>query len=74
MKNTSKIECEGQVTELLPNAFFRVKLDNYDYEILCTISGKMKKNNINICLYDKVIIELDTYTLKRGRIIYRKRS
>ncbi len=74
MKNASKIECEGQIIELLPNAFFKVKLNNYDHEVLCTISGKMKKNNINVYLYDKVIIELDTHTLKRGRIIYRKKS
>lgn len=74
MKNSSKIECEGQIIELLPNAFFKVKLKDVNREVLCTISGKMKKNNINVSLYDKVVVELDTYTLKRGRIIYRKKS
>lgn len=73
MKRDSKIECEGQIVEILPNAFFKVRLIGYDHDILCTLSGKMKKNNINVCLYDNVIIEVDTYTLKRGRIIYRKR-
>lgn len=72
VKNNAKIKCEGIVTEILPNAFFKVKLKDLDHDVLCTISGKMRKNNISVYLNDTVVIELDLHTTKRGRIIYRK--
>jgi translation initiation factor IF-1 len=67
-KNT--ITTEGIVTQSLPNAMFRVNLDN-GYNILCVISGKMRQNYIKIIEGDKVKIELTPYDLTRGRIITR---
>lgn len=67
-----KIEVEGTITETLPNAMFRVELDN-GHEVLAHISGKMRKYNIGIYLGDTVIVELSPYDLSRGRIIYRKK-
>jgi translation initiation factor IF-1 len=70
-----KIEIEGTVIETLPNATFRVTLDN-GHEIMAYLSGKMRKNYIRILLGDRVRVELSEYDLKRGRITYRyvKRS
>jgi len=67
-----KIEVEGIVTETLPNAMFRVELDN-GHKVLAHISGKMRKYNIGIYLGDTVTVELSPYDLTRGRIIYRKK-
>lgn len=67
-----KIEVEGIVTETLPNAMFRVELDN-GHKVLAHISGKMRKFNIGIYLGDTVTVELSPYDLSRGRIIYRKK-
>ena len=64
------IEVEGTVEEALPNAMFKVKLDN-DHEILGHISGKMRKFYIRILPGDKVKVELSPYDLTRGRITYR---
>lgn len=66
----SKIEVEGEVIETLPNATFRVLLDN-GHEIVAYLSGKMRKNFIRILLGDRVRVELSEYDLKRGRITYR---
>ena len=65
-----KIEVQGTVMETLPNAMFRVELDN-KHEILAHISGRMRKNFIRILPGDKVLIELSPYDLTRGRVIYR---
>lgn len=62
---------EGEVIENLPNTLFRVKLFNSDKVMLCYLSGKMRKNYIKILPGDKVRIELTSYDLNRGRIIYR---
>ena len=64
------IEVEGTVVEALPNAMFRVELTN-GHKVLAHISGKMRQHYIRILPEDKVIVELSTYDLTRGRIIYR---
>lgn len=69
---SDKIEVEGTVVEPLPNAMFRVELDN-KHQILAHISGRMRKFFIKISPGDKVTVELSPYDLTRGRITYRKR-
>jgi translation initiation factor IF-1 len=64
---------EGQVVELLPNALFKVKLEN-NSEILCHLNGKMRINNINIRLLDHVQIEVSIYDISKGRIIFRHKN
>ena len=64
------IELEGTILEAMPNAMFRVKLEN-DYEILAHISGKIRKNFIRILPGDKVKVEMTPYDLSRGRITFR---
>jgi translation initiation factor IF-1 len=70
-----KIVVEGTVTETLPNAMFRVALDEADaeHQILAHISGRMRKFFIKILPGDKVTVELSPYDLTRGRITYRKK-
>ncbi len=70
MSKSDVIELEGTVTEKLPNAMFRVKLEN-DHEILATISGKLRMNYIRILPGDKVTLEMSPYDLTKGRIIWR---
>ena len=60
----------GQVVELLPNAMFRVKLEN-NHEILGHTAGKMRKNRIRVLVGDEVLVELTPYDLTKGRITYR---
>jgi translation initiation factor IF-1 len=64
------IELEGEVIEALPNAMFRVKLEN-GHNILAHISGKMRMHYIKILPGDRVTVELSVYDLDRGRITYR---
>ena len=64
------LEFKGKVKELLPNAMFRVKLEN-DHEVLAHTAGKLKKNRIRILTGDKVLVEVTPYDLTKGRIIYR---
>lgn len=64
------IEQEGDVVEALPNAMFRVELDN-GLNILCHISGKMRMNFIKILPGDRVKVEMSPYDLTKGRISYR---
>ena len=66
------IEVNGVVSESLPNAMFRVALEN-DHQIIAHISGKMRKHYIKILPGDKVTVELSPYDLTRGRITYRAR-
>ncbi len=66
------IEMTGEVVEKLPNAMFKVKLEN-GHELLCTISGKMRKYYIRILPGDKVTVEISPYDLSRGRISYREK-
>lgn len=72
MGKDEMIEMEGRVTEPLPNAMFRVELDN-GHNVLCHISGKMRMHFIRILPGDRVTVELSPYDLTRGRITYRKR-
>lgn len=72
MSKKDVIEVEGTVVEALPNAMFKVKLEN-GHEILAHISGKLRMNFIRILPGDKVTIELSPYDLSRGRITWRKK-
>ncbi|APG25615.1 MULTISPECIES: translation initiation factor IF-1 [Syntrophotalea] len=72
MAKEEAIEVEGKVVEPLPNAMFRVKLDN-GHIILAHISGKMRKFYIRILPGDRVTVELSPYDLTRGRITYREK-
>jgi translation initiation factor IF-1 len=71
-KKEGALEMEGTVVEALPNAMFRVELDN-GHKVLTTISGKMRKNYIRILPQDHVVVELSPYDLTRGRITYRRK-
>jgi translation initiation factor IF-1 len=73
MAKEEVIECEGVVKEPLPNAMFKVELEN-GHEILAHISGKMRMNFIRILPGDKVRLEISPYDLTRGRIIYRAKK
>lgn len=66
------LRLEGTVQEVLPNATFRVKLDEMDTVVLGVISGKMRQHNIKVMLGDRVEIEFSPYDLKRGRIVRRR--
>ena len=70
MPKEGLIEFQGIVLELLPNAMFKVKLEN-DHEILAHSSGKMRKNRIRVLAGDKVTVEMTPYDLTKGRIIFR---
>jgi len=72
MPKEKAIEVEGTIAETLPNAMFRVNLDN-GLRVLAHISGKMRMNFIRIMPGDKVKVELSPYDLTRGRIVYRSR-
>jgi len=67
------IEFEGTILESLPNAMFKVKLDN-GHQILAHVSGKIRKNFIRILPGDKVKVELTPYDLTKGRITYRMKG
>lgn len=64
------LEFQGEVTEVLPKAMFKVKLDN-DHEIIAHLSGKMRTNRINVVLADKVSVQVSPYDISMGRISYR---
>lgn len=70
MTKEEMIEFIGVVTELLPNAMFRVKLEN-DHEILAHTAGKMRKNRIRVLAGDRVNVEMTPYDLTKGRITFR---
>ena len=67
-----KVEFEGEVVEALPNAMFKVKLDN-DHEVLGHVAGKMRRFRIRILPGDRVRVEVSPYDLNRARIVYRHR-
>ncbi len=69
-KKEEAIEVEATVVEPLPNAMFRVELEN-KHQVLAHISGKMRKHFIRILPGDRVLVELSPYDLSRGRIVYR---
>ncbi len=70
MAKEELLEMRGTVVELLPNAMFRVRLEN-DHEILGHTAGKMRKNRIRVLVGDEVLVELTPYDLTKGRITYR---
>ena len=72
MSKEEKVEFEGEVLEALPNAMFRIKLEN-DHEVLGHVAGKMRRYRIRILPGDRVRVEVSPYDLHRGRIIYRHR-
>ena len=69
-KKDGAIEVEGRVVEPLPNAMFRIELEN-GHKVLAHISGKMRQHYIRILPEDRVVVELSPYDLSRGRIVYR---
>ncbi|CCG07149.1 translation initiation factor IF-1 [Pararhodospirillum photometricum] len=70
MAKEDVLEFSGVVVELLPNAMFRVKLDN-DHQVLAHTSGKMRKNRIRVLVGDRVTVEMTPYDLTKGRITFR---
>lgn len=70
MAKEDAIEVEAVVSETLPNAMFRVEMEN-GHTVLAHISGKMRKHFIRILPGDRVLVELSPYDLERGRIVYR---
>ena len=72
MAKEEKVELEGEVVEALPNAMFRVELDN-GHTVLGHVAGKMRQFRIRILPGDRVPVELSPYDLDRGRIVYRHR-
>ena len=73
MSKEDLIQADGKVVEVLPNAMFRVKLDN-GHLLLATINGRMRKNNINVSMNDRVTVEISPYDLNKRRITYRRRG
>ena len=72
MSKEDAIEFQGVVSELLPNAMFKVKLDN-DHEVIAHTSGKMRKNRIRVLAGDRVTVEMTAYDLTKGRITFRSK-
>ncbi len=72
MAKADAIQVEGKVIETLPNAMFRVELDN-GHKVLAHISGKMRMHYIRILPGDRVTVELSPYDLSRGRVVYRSK-
>ncbi|MGW8283418.1 MAG: translation initiation factor IF-1 [Gemmatimonadota bacterium] len=70
MAKEEPIQMAGEVIESLPNAMFRVRLEN-EHEITCHVSGKIRMNYIRILPGDKVTVEMSPYDLSKGRITYR---
>ena len=70
MAEEEMLEMNGTVDEILPNAMFRVKLEN-EHEVLAHTSGKMRKNRIRVLAGDKVLVEMTPYDLTKGRITFR---
>lgn len=70
MSKEALIEFEGKITELLPNATFRVELEN-GHIVLAHTSGRMRKNRIRVLAGDKVTVEMTPYDLTKGRITFR---
>lgn len=70
MSKEDLIRMGGRVEEVLPNAMFRVVLEN-DHKIMATIGGKLRQNNIRILLGDSVEVEMSPYDMNRGRVVYR---
>ena len=74
MSKSEVITLKGTIVDCLPNATFRVKLDESGIIIFGFISGKIRKYNINVILGDEVLVEMSDYDLTKGRIVFRSRS
>lgn len=72
MAKDDLIKMSGKIEDVLPNAMFRVELEN-THKILATVSGRLRQNNIRILLGDSVEVEMSPYDLNRGRIVYRNK-
>lgn len=72
MAKEEAIKMSGAVSEVLPNAMFRVILDN-GHTITATLGGKLRQHNIRILLGDKVDVEMSPYDMTRGRVVYRNK-
>ncbi|MEZ5691893.1 MAG: translation initiation factor IF-1 [Rickettsiales bacterium] len=72
MSKEELLEFSGKVTELLPNATFRVELEN-GHMVIAHTSGKMRKNRIRVLAGDKVVVEMTPYDLTKGRIKFREK-
>ena len=72
MAKDNVIEMTGVVDEVLPNAMFRVVLEN-GHKIIATIGGRLRQNNIRILLGDSVDVEMSPYDMTRGRVVYRNK-
>ena len=70
MAKEDLIRMSGTVDEVLPNAMFRVTLEN-KHQIIATLGGKLRQNNIRILMGDAVEVEMSPYDLSRGRVVYR---
>ena len=73
MVKEEALEFTGTVMELLPNAMFKVKLEN-NHEVLAHTSGKIRKNRIRVLVGDKVDVEMTPYDLTKGRIVFRHKT
>ena len=73
MSKEDAIEFQGVVSELLPNAMFKVKLDT-DHEVIAHTSGKMRKNRIRVLAGKRVTVEMTPYDLTKGRITFRSKN
>ena len=71
MAKEGSFKVEGEIIDVLPNATFKVKLEN-GVEVLSYVSGKMRQHEIRILMGDKVDVEINAYDLNRGRIVRRK--
>ena len=74
MAKEDVIELEGVISEILPGAQFRVQLDGQDMIILVYTAGKMRKNRIKTMVGDRVTVEMTTYDLNRGRLVFRHKA
>ena len=73
MSKEDAIEFQGVVSDLLPNAMFKVKLDN-DHEVIAHTSGKMRKNRIRVLAGDRMTVEMTPYDLTKGRITFSSKN
>lgn len=74
MAKDGTIKVQGVVTQVLPNAQFKVKVDGHDTSVVAHLNGKMRKNNIKVLLQDKVDLEISVYDMNKGRIIFRHKE
>lgn len=73
MAKEELIKLSGKVEEVLPNAMFRIVLDETQHMIIATLGGKLRQHNIRILLGDRVDVEMSPYDMARGRVVYRNK-